>query len=541
MNNEVKLSVEEILNHESFQTAKIVAGQKGITRTVKWVHVMEITDVGNLLNGHELILSTGIGWKDSEALVSLVKQLIECRVAGLCVELGKYIYEIPNELIELADQYHFPIIVFNQEVRFVDITEKIHTLIIQKHYQMVSDLEEYSRKLNEALLEANPKEMILHMLHKQLQLPVIYLQKGDKDSIVSNQREKEKISLLQSVKENSIREDKFIARQKINVLNQDYAELVIIDEEDLITEFEKLLLDRTATALAQVILRELWTEERRKAKEIDWIQKWLNGEHNEEQIERYLRDIAPGIKLERAVVLLINLNVDPDDSNLTYLKLFLRNIFQDQGFYLLPAMMKNTLVLILIDNRVRSNFRQRVEVGIEQVLKSKYLSNIQNPQLQISVGKPIYQMTEIKKSYQYAKEASIIREKLSNEKTSYFYEDLHIYRIINAAHSQGILNEFVFDYLNPVIIYDQENNAKLMNTLKYYLKFNGSKKETAEQLFIVRQTLYHRIEKLYELIGENFMEPHKRQAIEFAVAAYEYLGGKKQTIHKEDYLSAKSK
>ena len=68
-----------------------------------------------------------------------------------------------------------------------------------------------------------------------------------------------------------------------------------------------------------------------------------------------------------------------------------------------------------------------------------------------------------------------------------------------------------------------------MNTLSLYLKFNGSKKETAKHLFIVRQTLYHRLEKLYELIGEDFMEPPKRQAFEFAVAAYEYLDGAKQS------------
>lgn len=535
MKKEIKLSVEEILKQKSFQTAKIVAGKKGITRTVKWVHVMEITNVGNLLNGNELILTTGIGWKDSEgSLLSLVKQLIECQVSGLCVELGEYVSEISSDLIKLADRFNFPIIVFDREVRFVDITEEIHTLIIKKHYQMVTDLEEYSRKLNEVLLEADPKKVVLNMLQKQLQMPVIYLSNDGHDSIVSNKSEKENHSLLRLVKESSLGKMEFITRQKINVLNQDYAELIIIDKEDSVTEFEKLLLDRTVTALAQIILRELWTEERRKAKQTDWIQKWLNGEHNEEQIERYLEEIAPGIKLERAIVVLIKVDFDPEDSNITYLKLFLRNIFQNQGFHLLPAMMENSLVLILIDNRIHSNYKIRVGTAIERVIKTKYLTNHSYPHLQISVGKPVHHLTEIKKSYEFAKEASSIREKVRNEKTSYFYEDLHIYRIINAAHDQGILYEFVSDYLKPVIIFDRQNNTKLMNTLRLYLKFNGSKKETAEHLFIVRQTLYHRLEKLYELIGEDFMEPPKRQAFEFAVAAYEYLDGAKQTPSEKD-------
>ncbi|MFP3846118.1 helix-turn-helix domain-containing protein, partial [Priestia filamentosa] len=55
----------------------------------------------------------------------------------------------------------------------------------------------------------------------------------------------------------------------------------------------------------------------------------------------------------------------------------------------------------------------------------------------------------------------------------------------------------------------------------------GAKKETAEQLHIVRQTLYHRLDRLYELIGRDFMEPYKRQAIEASISAYEYASASK--------------
>jgi PucR family transcriptional regulator, purine catabolism regulatory protein len=63
----------------------------------------------------------------------------------------------------------------------------------------------------------------------------------------------------------------------------------------------------------------------------------------------------------------------------------------------------------------------------------------------------------------------------------------------------------------------------LMETLKIYLACNGSKKETAKKLFVVRQTLYHRIQKLETLLGSDFMNPEKRLAIEFMIKAYEYL------------------
>ncbi|MED4878824.1 helix-turn-helix domain-containing protein, partial [Anoxybacillus geothermalis] len=77
--------------------------------------------------------------------------------------------------------------------------------------------------------------------------------------------------------------------------------------------------------------------------------------------------------------------------------------------------------------------------------------------------------------------------------------------------------------LDPVIQYDKKYNGKLMETLKVYLECNGSKKETAKRLFVVRQTLYHRIQKLEKLLGDDFMNPEKRLAIEFMIKAYEYL------------------
>ncbi|MEH7107330.1 PucR family transcriptional regulator ligand-binding domain-containing protein, partial [Bacillus sp. JJ1764] len=81
--------------------------------------------------------------------LAFFKQLIDSNAAGLCIELGTYIPCIPEEIIELADLHHFPLIVFYNKVRFVDITQELHTLLIKKHYQMISDLEDYSNRLNQ--------------------------------------------------------------------------------------------------------------------------------------------------------------------------------------------------------------------------------------------------------------------------------------------------------------------------------------------------------------------------------------------------------
>ena len=51
--------------------------------------------------------------------------------------------------------------------------------------------------------------------------------------------------------------------------------------------------------------------------------------------------------------------------------------------------------------------------------------------------------------------------------------------------------------------------SELLRTLKVYLDHDGSKQIAAQQLFIVRQSLYYRLEKIEELLGADYMLPRK--------------------------------
>lgn len=321
-----------------------------------------------------------------------------------------------------------------------------------------------------------------------------------------------------------------VAHQSVQALNQTFADLFIISESGAITEFESLILDRSAIALAQSLLRELYIEEQRKAKEAEWVSCWLEGGHSYEQIHRYLSEQEPNLKPNGGAVLLCKAdNLDKINSEFTYLKLYFRSIFEQRGIYLISYLQKNQIVFILLNNSKADDFKRRVQEGIDCLKKSEFIIKQKFSNLEFGVGKFVDNLSHINNSYHTAKQTLNIREEMPNELTNYFYEDLFIFRLVLAAKEQGILSEFISDYLGPVLLHDQQNNGELLKTLKVYLRCKGAKKETAEQLHIVRQTLYHRLDKLYELIGMDFMDPYKRQAIEVAISAYEYDSASKST------------
>jgi purine catabolism regulator len=98
------------------------------------VHALELTDVGRLLRGGELVLSTGIALPESPAeLAGYVASLARVGVAGLAVELGRrYADALPAALVTAAQARSVPLVELRREVAFIEITEAVHARIIDE-------------------------------------------------------------------------------------------------------------------------------------------------------------------------------------------------------------------------------------------------------------------------------------------------------------------------------------------------------------------------------------------------------------------------
>jgi hypothetical protein len=109
-----------------------------LDRPVRWVHAVEVTeDVARLLRGGELVLSTGIALPDSASgLAAYLAELASVGVAGLAIELGRrYAGSLPAPLVAAATASRVVLIEFRHEVAFVEITEAVHTAILEAREQ----------------------------------------------------------------------------------------------------------------------------------------------------------------------------------------------------------------------------------------------------------------------------------------------------------------------------------------------------------------------------------------------------------------------
>ena len=111
---------------------QVVAGADGLGARVRWVHVLELADAAHLLQGGELVLTTGVALPADPALLArYATDLAAAGVSALAVELGRrYVGSLPSALVRTAVNSGLTLIAFEREVPFVEITEAVHARII---------------------------------------------------------------------------------------------------------------------------------------------------------------------------------------------------------------------------------------------------------------------------------------------------------------------------------------------------------------------------------------------------------------------------
>ncbi|WKU02286.1 PucR family transcriptional regulator [Micromonospora soli] len=142
---------------------RLVAGDAGLDRPVRWVHVAEVPDIATLLGGGELVLTTGIGLPaDDAGLRAFIGDLADVGVSGLVVELGRrYVSGVPRVMAAAAERRGLPLVELRRATPFVRITEAVHALIVDAQLTELRAAEEIHQRFTELSVEgAGPAEVV---------------------------------------------------------------------------------------------------------------------------------------------------------------------------------------------------------------------------------------------------------------------------------------------------------------------------------------------------------------------------------------------
>ncbi|MCL1046186.1 sugar diacid recognition domain-containing protein [Shewanella sp. 1_MG-2023] len=125
--------------------------------------------------------------------------------------------------------------------------------------------------------------------------------------------------------------------------------------------------------------------------------------------------------------------------------------------------------------------------------------------LNISLGHFFIGIEGIAKSYRTAKETLAIGKSLNPESSKYLYEDYALQVIFTGLKQHWRGDALSAPYLKLV---EADKNGVLQKTLSVYIQHIGDHKQCAEVLFIHRNTLRYRLDKIQQITGTNLQEFH---------------------------------
>lgn len=283
------------------------------------------------------------------------------------------------------------------------------------------------------------------------------------------------------------------------------------------------VLEQAALAIAQIMLRNRTKEERKQNAEDKLVRNLLYGKKiNTNELREYIPFLDKDFSY-RLILIQNNIkNPTNKQSNqndiLLQKSILLRFILKENG--LTPAISIGNNEIAIIAFFKKNNVSAAETDYFLKVIRTIKNTNEENVfeghNCLIGVSSQNESLSLIAKCYQEAQKVMFLKK--SNISASIFYNKIGIYRLL-LNQPQEMLHSYVNDYLQPLIDYDTGRNSELLKTLEVYLECHNAKKEAADRLYIVRQTLYHRLQKIKELLGEDFLEHDNRIALEMAIKA----------------------
>lgn len=173
---EPALSVRQVLSLERVLAGdpEVVAGADRLDRPVRWVHVAEAPDVGVMLTGGEMVLTTGVLLAgDETAQAEYIRSLHRAEAAAVVLGLGRAFPAPPDAMRRAAERCGLPLVVLHRPFPFAELTEEVQSRLVRRKFAAVSLSEAVRTALTGLMTAGAPLQRLLDEIAHHTGCPVV--------------------------------------------------------------------------------------------------------------------------------------------------------------------------------------------------------------------------------------------------------------------------------------------------------------------------------------------------------------------------------
>ncbi len=158
-------------NNNPFQLT-VCAGENGMTNIVNWIYMLEDEYIIPYFHGSELVVTTGRRQSEHpEWLLEIVRSLYSRHVAGLIVNVGMYVFDIPQPVLDFCNEKDFPLLTMSWEIPITEMTQSFCITIMNKKQEGLI----HDQAIRDAILKHNDPEAYQDILSAYYDLDADFL------------------------------------------------------------------------------------------------------------------------------------------------------------------------------------------------------------------------------------------------------------------------------------------------------------------------------------------------------------------------------
>jgi PucR family transcriptional regulator, purine catabolism regulatory protein len=508
----------DVLGLDVFRKAEpeVVAGGHRLDREVRWVHTSELAEVAELLKGGELLLTTGLGLagRGPVAQQQYISALHAHDVAGVALELGWTFETVPEPMAAKANQLGVPLIALHAIVPFVEITEAVQSGLLQTRYAQLRLDSDVDQILYQRLLQGRGLHTLVAEVAALLQCPAI-LESGGQ--VIASAGLTERATLRTAL------DDGPVDSIAVEVQGQNWGWLHLVEVREPDRAIVMAVRRRAPSAIALALLRDgqSRTLQARMANEL--IAELLTGRFGSRS------DLAAQAKL-------VGFEVPADGP---FMAFAVGGQVEDSRGLLVRATRlacshqktlvgeSDDVVLGVIDAR-RIGDAQRLADTMFEGIRAALARHRLGGSPRVAVGPTVTGLEAVAISLRDARATLELCEKLGVSSGAVTSQGMSADRVLGRLLDDPVLPAVIDDQLGPLIGTGSEQSAVLVETLWAYLTYGSSKSDSACALHIRRQSLYKRLARITELIGD-IDDPQRRLPLLMALRAHQLIGDRLRT------------
>jgi len=513
----VTVLLSELLDLEVVRDAKpeVLVAHDQLDRPVRWVHSSEIFEIGPLLAGGELLLTTGLGLAgvDAGARRHYLRELASRGVAALAVELGRTFRDVPAELVEEAQTHGFPLIALHSVVPFIVISEVVNTLIVDGSVRRLRLRDDVTQALNQTLVAGSGVAGLLATAGGLIEGPLVVISAGG--ALIAAHGVADHRDVWAVVESSRTSVPVTVHGATWGTVHAGAGAGARFDDDEL-----DAVLERTSVAVSLAVLGG-----------------GRGASHRESQVDALLGDLLRGTAVEMQASLragLVGFNPRPDDR-------LVGVAVQSPDPRAAVAVLERTAALLGTPGLAghaqghcvgvvcvpphRVDAVESVRAAADEARRGSGA-----PEVRIGVGHAVgatggmvraatsmWDALLVLRMFPDPAATSSAGPRVAAVMTSRSYAmELELLR-----RSDGTaLEEMADRMIAPLISWDLDHGSRLVHTLEVFLRNGCSPTRTAAALHLGRQSLYQRIERIEVLLGHPVNGPDLLPALLMAVTAH---------------------